>query len=58
MTGIKFIKDFKSALKDFEPYVKNPNFLIKGRGIYKFFFKTKGGVGKLVALRCVAKITR
>src|SRR3989338_1197432 len=39
--NIKFIKDFKSALKDFEPYVKNPNFLIKGREFTNFSLRPR-----------------
>ena len=39
--NIKFIKDFKSALKDFEPYVKNPNFLIKGREFTNFSMRPR-----------------
>ena len=39
--NIKFIKDFKSALKDFEPYVKNPNYLIKGREFTNFSLRPR-----------------
>lgn len=38
---IRLIKDFKSALKDFEPYVKNPNFLIKGREFTNFSLRPR-----------------
>ena len=35
------IKDFKIALKDMEPYVKNPNFLIKGREFTNFSLRPR-----------------
>ena len=38
---IKLIKDFKIALKDMEPYVKNPNFLIKGREFTNFSLRPR-----------------
>jgi len=38
---VKLIKDFKIALKDFEPYVKNPNFLIKGREFTNFSLRPR-----------------
>lgn len=38
---IKLIKDFKLALKDLEPYVKNPNFLIKGRQLTNFSLRPR-----------------
>jgi hypothetical protein len=41
MKDIKQIKDFKIALKDMEPYVKNPNFLIKGREFTNFSLRPR-----------------
>jgi len=38
---IKLIKDFKVALKDMEPYVKNPAFLIKGREFTNFSLRPR-----------------
>lgn len=38
---IRLIKDFKLALKDFEPYVRNPNFLIKGREFKNFYLRPR-----------------
>lgn len=38
---IKLIKDFKLALKDLEPYVKNPNFLIRGREFTNFSLRPR-----------------
>jgi hypothetical protein len=38
---IQLIKDFKIALKDMEPYVKNPNFLIKGREFSNFSLRPR-----------------
>ena len=38
---IKLIKDFKIALKDMEPYVKNPNYLIKGREFTNFSLRPR-----------------
>lgn len=41
MKDIKQIKDFKIALKDMEPYVKNPSFLIKGREFTNFSLRPR-----------------
>src|SRR3990167_3581391 len=38
---LKLIKDFKVALKDLEPYVKNPNYLIKGREFTNFSLRPR-----------------
>lgn len=38
---INFIKDFKIALKDMEPYVKDPNYLIKGREFTNFSLRPR-----------------
>ena len=41
MKDIKQIKDFKIALNDMEPYVKNPNYLIKGREFTNFSLRPR-----------------
>ena len=41
MKNIKQIKDFKIALKDMEPYIKNPSFLIKGREFTNFSLRPR-----------------
>ncbi len=41
LENIKLIKDFKIALKDFEPYVKNPNYLVKGREFINFSLRPR-----------------
>lgn len=38
---IKMIKDLKLALKDFEPMVKNPGWLIRGRSITNFSLRPR-----------------
>ncbi|NQT49459.1 hypothetical protein HQ571_02065 [Candidatus Kuenenbacteria bacterium] len=38
---INLIKDFKIALKDMEPYVKDPNFLIKGKPFVNFSLRPR-----------------
>ncbi|MFA7191760.1 MAG: hypothetical protein WC089_00460 [Candidatus Paceibacterota bacterium] len=38
---INLIKDFKIALKDMEPYVKNPDYLIKGREFSNFSLRPR-----------------
>ncbi len=38
---INFIKDFKIVLKDLEPLVKNPDFLIKGREFSNFSLRPR-----------------
>lgn len=38
---IKLIKNLKIALNDFEPYVKNPDFLIKGREFTNFSLRPR-----------------
>ena len=40
-TEIKLIKDFHIALKDLEHYVKNPDFLIKGREFTNFSLRPR-----------------
>ena len=40
-TKINTIKDFNIALKDLEPYVKNPDFLIKGREFKNFSLRPR-----------------
>lgn len=40
-TEIKLVKDFKVALKDMEPYVKNPAFLLKGREFTNFSLRPR-----------------
>lgn len=37
----QLIKDFKIALKDLEPYIKNPNFLVKGREFTNFSLRPR-----------------
>ncbi|MFA6386374.1 MAG: hypothetical protein WCW04_01205 [Candidatus Paceibacterota bacterium] len=41
MKEIKQIKDFKIALKDMEPYVKDPTFLLKGREFTNFLLRPR-----------------
>ena len=38
---INFIKNFRTILKDLEPYVKNPEFLIKGREFTNFCLRPR-----------------
>jgi len=41
MMKLQQIKDFKIALKEMEPYIKNPNFLIKGREFTNFSLRPR-----------------
>lgn len=39
--SVKQVKDFRLALKDIEPYVKDPHFLIKGREFTNFSLRPR-----------------
>jgi hypothetical protein len=53
---IKLIKDFKIALKDMEPYVKNPNYLIKGREFSNFSLRPREAWANLLLCIVLRKL--
>jgi len=51
----KLIKDLKIVLKDMEPYVKNPDFLIKGREFTNFSLRPREAWANLLVCAILQK---
>ncbi len=53
---VKMIKDLKVALKDFEPMVKNPEYLWNGRGIPNFSLREREAWGNWLLCAVLQKL--
>ena len=57
MEDLKQIRDLKIALKDMEPYIKNPNFLTQGKRFSNFNMLVREAWANLLICAVMEKIT-
>jgi hypothetical protein len=57
MDYLKQIRDLKIALKDMEPYVKNPTFLTQGKRFFNFNMLVREAWANLLICAVMEKIT-